>query len=192
MSDQRFSASVNCRHRNILTTVMARVPVGGGSVIIAPEEDKDLRDLAGALNYWATQPGACSGGPVTIDMQPEIMYGDNSRKLFTQYKDRVTVFPFRVPNGPFVGPNGPLMYMSAAEFQGAPLMRRMVISDVAGDIDTVPVGSPLRSDGKQPTVYFKAGVEVPLGALMYVNLIATEDFIPGQSGSGFSISWPQV
>ena len=146
---------------------------------------KHMGDFIGALHAGTSEAA------LPLEMQDEIRHNDNSRKLFAQHKDRVTVFPFRTPTGPFPGPNGSLMYMSAAEFQGAPLMRLLTVSATPGDL-SVPAGSPLQSGGKQPTVAFRVGQEVQPNTMMYANLIATEDFITGQSGSGFSIAWPQT
>lgn len=188
MSDKRFDASINCNHRNTLTVVMSRVPVGGGSVSITPAEDTQLRDLAGALNYWATQPGGCDGSQYPLEMQPEIMYGDFDRKTFVAYPDRITVFPFRVPTGPFIGPNGALLRMAASEYQGQPWDRLLSVSATPGDMQGF-----LTCAGKAPDVFGYVGVEFTPGALLYVNMILTQTpTVPNSSGSGFSILWPQM
>ena len=79
MSDKRFNASLNCAHRITLVNLMGRVPVGGGAVTISPQEDFDLRNLAGAIDQAARAPGGCDAA---IDMQTAIAFGDFSRKEF--------------------------------------------------------------------------------------------------------------
>lgn len=177
MSAKRFPASVNCAHRATLTQIMARVPTGGGAVTIDALEDANLRDLAGALNYWATQPGGCDSPAYPVDIQPEIVYGDYSRKVFAASHEVVTAFPFRMPA------NG-TTHVATAEYAGQPWLRLMTVSTVPGDMD-----APMRSAGKNPDIYIAPG-DFPAGTLLYANNILTDAPIPGASGSGFSIVWP--
>lgn len=177
--DKRFPASINCRHRALLTQVMAGVPVGGGAVVISPEQDSALRDLAGALNYWATQPGGCDSPQYPVAIQPTIAIGDYGRKLYTGATDVVVAFPFTMPAAG-------LLHMAASEFSGQPWARLLTVSTIAGDLD-----SPHRSAGKVPDLYLTAGVEYPAGTPLFANNILTEQpTVPNSSGSGFSIVWP--
>lgn len=176
MSDKRFPASVNCLHRATLTQLMARVPTGGGTVTIDALEDANLRNLAGALNYWATQPGGCDSAAYPVDEQPMIAAGDYSRKSFVASHEVVTAFPF-------VMPATGTIHLCASEFQGSPWARLLTISTIAGDMD-----APIRSAGKVPDIYLTAG-DFPAGTLLYANNVLTEAPIPGSSGSGFSIVW---
>lgn len=186
MADKRFTASLNCRHRVTLTNVMGRAPVGGGTVTLTAQEDKDLRDMAGAVNQAAAAPGGCDGPQYPVDIQAEIAIGDFSRKTFSAYPDRITSFPFRVPAGPFTGPNGALLRMSASEFQGQPWARTLSVSATAGDL-----AGFLTSNGKAPDVSGHVGIEFQEGALLFANMILTDaPTVPNSSGSGFSIVWP--
>lgn len=190
MSDKRFTASLNCRHRVTLTNVMGRAPVGGGTVTLTAQEDKDLRDMAGAVNQAAAAPGGCDSAALPVNQQPEIVYGDFGRKVFNVSQKYVVAFPFRVPTGPFPGPNGPLMYMSSSD-QGTPRMCLMVVSATPGDVSYTP-GSPLASQGKQVTIYANVGVDLSPGALLYANIVAVENANPEETSCGFSISWPKT
>ena len=143
MSD-RFQASIACAHRSVLTDVMERAPRGGGAVTISAHEDAMLRDLAGALNYWAVQPGGCDpvAPPPIVTPPPNtavrlhdaIPKGDYSRKLFTAEAGVVDVFPFVVPGPPYA-PKGPLLYASVSEYGGQPVMRITTISRTPGDLN---------------------------------------------------------
>lgn len=177
MSD-RFDASVKRGHQVTLSNVMGRLQAGS-QFVLTPQEFTDLSDLAGALNYWAAQAPA---DPTT--MHAEIPAGDYGRREFAQAVGVVDVFPFRVPPPPY-GASGGVMYMSASEFRGDPWLRRLTVSTVPGDMNAA-----LASDSKQPTVYLTAGVDFPVGTLLYANLLLLEQATPGTTGSGFSIVWP--
>lgn len=183
---QRFDASLNCDHATLLSRVVGQMQAGV-PYTPSPDDLNALGDLAGAINYWAQQPGAC-GSPPNVLVEPEIQAQDYDRKTFAPSPpNQIVAFPFRIPHGPFPGPNGPLMYMSAAEFGGSPWLRRLSVSAQPGDMS----GSHT-SDGKQVTVYLKAGIDYPEGTLLYANLQITDAGAqPGTTGSGFSIVWPQ-
>lgn len=176
MSERRFKASVNCEHRETLTIIMARVPVGGGTVVITPKEDVDLRNLAGGLNEWATAPGGCG---VDVNVWAEIPYGDYARRLWAASTSVVDVFPFRVPA------NG-LVHIAMSENGGQPWDRLLTISAVAGDLD-----APIRSQGKVPDLWIGATTEWPAGTLLYANtILMQEPTVPNSSGTGISAVWP--
>ncbi len=177
MSDKRFNASVNCRHRSTLTQVMARVPAGGGNLVLTAEEDKDIRDLAGALNYWATQPGGCD---IELSVADEILFGDFERKFFYAKTEIIHVFPFRMQA------HG-IAHIATSENGGQPWDRLMTLSTVAGDMS-----SPIRSQGKLPDLYFSpASTGWPAGTMLYANNVLTQEpTVPNSSRSGFSVVWP--
>ena len=176
MSD-RFDASIKRGHQTTLSSVMGRMQAGA-QVTLTPQEFTDLSDLAGALNYWAAQSPAY---PYT--MHDNIVRGDYSRKLFMAQDGVIDVFPFYMPGPPYANGTG-IYYMSAAEFQGDPWMRRLSVSQTPGDMD-----APNASDGKQATVYVNPG-DFPAGTILYANLLLLEPAPPGTGGSGFSIVWP--
>lgn len=177
MSD-RFDASIKRGHQVTLSNVMGRLQAGS-LFSLTPQEFTDLSDLAGALNYWAAQV------PETpINVHPEIAVGDFSRKTWQASAAIIDVFPFRMPAPPYANGTG-LFYMSAAEYQGDPWLRRLTVSPVAGDMD-----ADLASDGKQATLHLQAGTDFPAGTLLYANLLLLEPAPPGTAGSGFSIVWP--
>ncbi len=196
MSD-RFQASIACAHRSVLTDVMERAPRGGGAVTISAHEDAMLRDLAGALNYWAVQPGGC--GPVVpppivtpppntaVRLHDAIQKGDYSRKLFTAEAGVVDVFPFVVPGPPYA-PKGPLLYASVSEFGGQPVMRITTISRTPGDLN--PTTSINWSRGKETLVSMLAGIDAPVGTQLYINTIMDEP-PPSNTASGVSIVWSE-
>ena len=170
--DDRFDARIRAYHQEVMSNVMGRLQQGE-TFRLTPQEYVALSDLAGALNYWRAQV------PETpVDVQPVIAAGDFARKLFAGSPDIVTAFPFHAPAAGYV-------YMSAAEFQGDPWLRRVSISTIAGDMD-----GPVASQGKQATVSFTVGVEFPAGALLFCNHRLIEAATPGTTGSGFSIIWP--
>lgn len=182
---KRFPASINCEHRSVLSYVMDRTPVGGGvSIVLTAAEDLALRQLAGALNDWATRPGGCDQA---LMEHAEIPAGDYNRRLFSQEVGVIDVFPFRVPPPPY-GASG-VLYMSASENPSiagaAPWLRRMTVSVAAGDMT-----APLFSDAKQPSIYVRPGVDFQVGTLLFCNLLLTEQATPGTTGTGFSIVWP--
>lgn len=173
----RFNASILFGHQTLLSNVMGRVQASGGAVLALTEaEFRGMSDLAGALNYWAAQ----AAPTFPVDRQPEIPYGDYSRKLYAASNSAIVVFPFTMPASG-------LVHLAASEFQGQPWARLLTVSMVSGDLD-----SPVRSQGKVPDVYITAGVEFPPGTLLYANTILTEDPLPGSTGSGFSIVWPAI
>ena len=176
MSD-RFDASVKRGHQVTLSNVMGRLQAGS-QVTLTPPEFTDLSDLAGALNYWAAQ------APQTpLAMHDNIARGDFSRKTFQAQVGVIDVFPFVHPGAPFANGTG-IYYLSAAEFQGDPWLRRLSVSTVAGDMD-----SPHAEDAKVPTVYLQPG-DFLAGTSLYANLLLLEPAPPGTAGSGFSIVWP--
>jgi hypothetical protein len=181
MSD-RFDASIKRGHQVTLSNVMGRLQAGS-QFTLTPQEFTDLSDLAGALNYWAAQ--AVSLPKILHD---DIPAGDYTRRLFSQAVGVVDVFPFRVPGPPY-GASGSTFYMSASENPSipgaAPWLRRLTVSTKPGDMDAA-----LSSDSKQPTVYLQAGVDFPVGTILYANLLLLEDATPDTTGSGFSIVWP--
>lgn len=178
MMDDRFDASIKRGHQVTLSNVMGRLQAGN-TFALTPQEFTDLSDLAGALNYWAAQVPET---PMT--MHAEIPVGDFGRRTWQASAGIVDVFPFRVPSPPYANGTG-LFYMSAAEYQGDPWLRRMTVSPVAGDMD-----AGLSSDGKQTTIHLLAGTDFPAGTLLYANLLLLEDAPTGTAGSGFSIVWP--
>lgn len=196
MSD-RFQASISCAHRSVLTDVMERAPVGGGAVTIAPQEDKMLRDLAGAMNYWAGQPGGCA--PVvpppietpppntSVRMHDTIQKGDYARKEFAAEAGVVDVFPFVVPGPPYA-PKGPLLYASVSEYGGSPVIRVTTISAIPGDTNAMT--SINWSRGKETLVSMLAGIDAPVGTRLYINTIMDEP-PPSNTASGMSIVWSE-
>lgn len=196
MSD-RFQASIACAHRSVLTNVMERAPRGGGAVTISAHEDAMLRDLAGALNYWAVQPGGCDpvAPPPIVTPPPNtvvrvhdaIPKGDYSRKLFTAEAGVVDVFPFVVPGPPYA-PKGPLLYASVSEYGGQPVMRITTISRTPGDLN--PTTSVNWSRGKETLVSMLAGIDAPVGTQLYINTIMDEP-PPSNTASGVSIVWSE-
>lgn len=177
MSD-RFPAHIRRYHQEVMSNVMGRLQAGA-TFNLTPQEYTALSDLAGALNYWAAQ--AVSLPKILHD---DIPAGDYGRREFAQSVGVVDVFPFRVPPPPY-GASGGTFYMSASEFRGDPWLRRLTVSTVAGDMDAA-----LASDSKQPTVYLQAGIDFPVGTILFANLLLLEDATPGTTGSGFSIVWP--
>ena len=196
MSD-RFQASISCAHRSVLTDVMERAPHGGGAVTITAREDTALRGLAGALNYWAAQPGGCD--PVVpppivtpppntaVRLHDAIPKGDYSRKLFTAEAGVVDVFPFVVPGPPYA-PKGPLLYASVSEYGGSPVVRVTTISRTPGDVN--PTTSINWSRGKETMVSMLAGIDAPVGTQLYINTIMDEP-PPSNTASGMSIVWSE-
>ncbi len=177
MSD-RFDASIKRGHQVTLSNVMGRLQAGN-VFSLTPQEFTDLSDLAGALNYWAAQV------PETpLNMHGEIAVGDFVRRTWQASVGVIDVFPFRMPSPPYANGTGQF-YMSAAEFQGDPWLRRLTVSPVAGDMD-----AGLSSDGKQATLHLDARVDFSAGTLLFANLLLLEDAPPGTAGSGFSIVWP--
>lgn len=176
---KRFPASLNCAHRATLVNLMGRVPLGGGSVVIGADEDKALRDLAGAIDYYAAQPGGCDSPSYPVDMKPEILQGDYSRKLWQATADVIVVFPFKLP------PTGTI-HIAQSEFNGQPWARLMTISTTPGDLS-----APVQSAGKTPDIYLTGGIDFPAGVLLYANTILTDvPTVPNSGGSGISIVWP--
>lgn len=173
MSD-RFAASIRRHHQAVMSNVMGRLQQGQ-VFALTPQEFVALSDLSGALNYWAAQTPE-----YPVDIQPEIAFGDFSRKTFTASREVVTAFPFRVPA------HG-LLYGSTAEFGGDPWLRILTIARVAGDVSPSAL---VYSRGKQATCYLTAGVEAQPGELLYFNTVIDEDAALGTTGSGFSIVWP--
>lgn len=176
MSD-RFDASIKRGHQTTLSNVMGRLQ-SGSIFSLTPQEYIDLSDLAGALNYWAAQTPET---PTAI--HPEIVRGDFSRKTWQASADVIDVFPFVMPGPPFNNGTGDF-YMSVAEFQGDPWLRRLCVSVIQGDMD-----GPHASQGKQATVYLQPG-DFPAGTQLYANIVLTENAPAGKAGSGFSIVWP--
>lgn len=178
----RFNASVLYGHQTVLSNVMWRMQMGQ-VFSLTPDEYRQLNDLAGCLNYYsAQQPPA----PIPYDVQPEIPYGDFSRRTFQISADTVTAFPFRVPYPPFNGANGPLLRMSCAEFGGTPGLRKVSVSPLPGHMDGISdgIGKQAGASGDVGTTF------APYGALLYANILAMEPVAAGQGGSGFSIVWP--
>lgn len=176
MADKRFPASLNCKHRVTLVNLMGRVPVGGGSVVIGADEDKNLRDLAGAIDYYAAQPGGCDSPAFPVKVEPEFKNGEG-RRVFMCSDSVITAFPFTIAAGPYSKPEG---NADCAEFGGPPAARIAKISRTAGDLD------PPQSAGKETLILFNAN---ELGAgLWYYNVRL--DPGNGQSQSGFSVTFP--
>ena len=178
MSD-RFDASIKRGHQEVLSNVMGRLHAG--SVFsLTPQEYIDLSDLAGALNYWAAQEPET---PVAV--HAEIPAGDFDRHTWQAAPGVIDAFPFRVPAPPYHSASAPAMKVSVAELGGDPWLRLMTISTVAGDMD-----ASLRSEGKQTTIYLDAGVDFPIGTLLYANVLLLENAPPGKAGSSINIVWP--
>ena len=160
------------RRRRVVGAARGRAQAGAPAVPTA-QELADGGNLAGALNYWAGQ----AAPPLPVDIQPEIAYGDYSRKVFAASKGVVTAFPFRMPA------HG-TTHVAAAEYAGQPWLRLMTVSMIAGDLT-----GPMRSAGKNPDIYIAQG-DFPVGTLLYANNVLTDDAIPGSTGTGFSVVWP--
>lgn len=178
MSD-RFQASIKRGHQVTLSNVMGRLQAGS-IFSLTPQEYIDLSDLAGALNYWAAQ------APETpVAVHAEVHAGDFGRQVFTATPGVIDAFPFRVPGPPYASANAPEFKCSVAEFGGGAFLRRMVVSTVAGDMT-----GPFTSQGKQTTIYLRAGLDFPVGTLLYANTEILETPPPGDGGSSFNVVWP--
>jgi hypothetical protein len=176
MSD-RFPASIRRHHQQVMSNVMGRLQAGA-TFNLTPQEYTALSDLAGALNYWAAQSPY-----LPTNTHSTIARGDYVRREWQASVGVVDVFPFVHPGTPFANGTG-TYYMSVAEYGGSPWLRRLSVSDVAGDMD-----SKFSSDGKQATVYVQPG-DFPVGTLLYANILLLEEAPTGAAGSGFSIVWP--
>lgn len=85
MSD-RFQASVLFGHQTTLSNFVGRLQAGV-QVVPTAQELADLGNLAGALNYWAGQ-ATPSLPQYPVDIQPEIPFGDYSRRLWQTGRQR--------------------------------------------------------------------------------------------------------
>lgn len=208
-NEQRFPATLACKHRGVLTVFMSRVPVGGGSVVMTPDEYAMLADMAGAINYWATQPGACGSGPTPPPpgtecaddaLQSTLAWGDYTRlesRKIGPFGANDWCISFVVPEGttyPAVG------YASAAEFDGQPWMRDMTLSRSPCDFRPVdPTGNngPIAANlgGKQVTIYFSGPGGPPdqptlAPGTYYFNIRNQNPEPDGNYPADFSIIWP--
>lgn len=185
MSD-RFQASVLFGHQTALASAVGRMQAGVPFVPTA-QELADLGNLAGGLNYWA---GQATQSPPVGGPEGDIPYGDTSRHEFNASTTDVTSRSFRVPvmpSGGWPGPNGALLRLSIATFGGTDVMRRTCVSLTRGKLDDA-----LFSQGKETPIAFRCGVELPEGALAYINTIALEEPPPGAARSSVSIIWPPL
>lgn len=132
-------------------------------------------------------PKPPTGIPVAV--QDEIRYGDFSRHIFTDGRDLIHAFPFRIPTPPpggFPGPNGGLLRLSVAEW-GTKHLRATSLSVTPGDM-----GGPIVSNGGETAAFVMCGDDFPYGALVYINTMATEDCDPASAQSSVSIIWPPL
>lgn len=125
------------------------------------------------------------GGP-----EGDIRYGDTSRHEFDATTKEVLSWSFRVPvmpPGGWPGPNGAAMRLSLATYGGTDVLRRTCVSLVKGKLDDA-----LFSQGKETPIWWSCGVELPQGALAYINTIALEEPPPGAARSSVSLIWPPL
>ena len=180
MSD-RFQASIKRGHQVTLSNVMGRLQ-SGSIFSLTPQEYIDLSDLAGALNYWAAQAPM---PPDNVTTHDEVMRGDGERHVFTAAPGMIDVFPFSIPGPPYASATAPEFKVAVAEFQGGTFLRRTSLSTIKGDMN-----GPITSQGTVTTLYVVAGVDFPVGALVYANTEILVQPPPGDGRSAFSIVWP--
>lgn len=177
LAGDRFDASVTFTQQQTLSNVMGRLQ-SGSTFALTKQEFTELSNLAGALNYWAAKAPATA-----VSVHDPIARGDFSRKTWQASADVVDVFPFVMPSPPFNNGTGSF-YMSVAEFQGDPWLRKLCVSATSGDMKC-----PQPSQGKQATIYLGPG-DFPAGTQLYANMQLMEPAPAGKAGSGFSIVWP--
>ena len=175
VAGDRFDASVTFAQQQTLSNVMGRLQAGS-TFALTTQEFTDLSNLAGALNYWAAKAPAPA-----VNVHDAIPRGDFSRKTWQASTGVVDVFPFLHPGPPFANGTG-VYYMSVAEFQGDPWLRKLCVSKTSGDANCT-------NAGKQATAYVNPG-DYPIGTQLYANILLLENAPPGKAGSGFSIVWP--
>lgn len=204
----KFPATLNCDHRVTLVNLMGRVPVGGGSVVIGAAEDVDLRNLAGAIDYYAGLPGGCGSAPPPVGcgadaLHTTIPWGDGNRYA-TQDIGPFAVndwcIAFTVP-ADITQPFTKMGNGSGAEFNGEPWMRFMTLSKTPCDfrpVDPTGANGPLAlSTGKQVTIFFSV-ISGPSdwpaltpGETYYFNMRNEMPVPAGKNlAAGFSISFP--
>jgi hypothetical protein len=198
---QRFDASLLCAHRDVLSNVVGRMQAGVPFVPTA-QELKDLGDLAGAINYWATQPGACGSAPPPPTCGPDTIYTTIQWDDYTRYEtrniapfgDNVWCIAFTIPSGTTASTVG---YGSVAEYDGQPWMREMTLSRTPCDFrpaDPTGANGPYQwSVGKQATIYW--GVErdpiaLQAGETYYFSIRNQQPTEGRILPAGFSIIWP--
>ena len=202
---ERFTASVLCGHQTVLSNVMGRVQNAGKPyvLVLTDEEYIALSNLSGALNTWATKPGACGSAPALPTCGPDtinttIAWGDFTRyttRSIAPFGDNVWCIAFTVPAG--TAPTSNVGYGSVAEFGGDPWMREMTLSRFPCDFrpaDPTGANGPLEwSIGKQATIHWRVGGDpnnLQPGVTYYYNIRnqqPTEGLI---LPAGFSIIWP--
>lgn len=137
----------------------------------------------------AAQFGAVAPPPVG-GPEGDIRYGDFSRHEFDASTEEISSWSFRVPimpPGGWPGPNGALLRLSIATFGGTDVLRRTCVSLTRGKLDDA-----LLAVGKETPLAFRCGVELPEGALAYINTIALEEPPPGAARSSVSLVWPPL
>ena len=147
---------------------------------------------AGLIAYppgWGEQPSPPLPPNSTVRLHDMIQKGDYSRKLFLAEVGVVDAFPF-VVSGPPYAPKGPLLYAAVSEFGGAPWIRVATISRTAGDLN--PTTSINWSRGKEANISMLAGIDAPVGTMLYINTMLDEDATPGTTRSGISIVWSEL
>ncbi len=184
MSDDHFQAFPRRYHQQVLSNIMGRLQ-SGKQVILDAVEFTAMSQLSGNLNHYAAIVDPPS--PLPVGPQGDIPYGDYNRYLFMSSAS-ITTFSFRVPVKPaggWPGPNGALLRLSAANYQGSPHLMKTCVSLVRGKLDDVLVAV-----GKETPFNIVCGVDLPEGAMAYINMIAVEEPPNGAGGSSVSIIWP--